>query len=92
MININFEPLKVFLENNKHSDYYNVLVLKRSLNILSFKEIINESEPNEVVSQKVNEYPNQLELFEFVKISMDSNVSFKDMILPKLAEPFIVFN
>lgn len=92
MTNIKYEPLKNLLSENNHSDYYNLLVLKRSLNILAFKEVIKEDADDLLVIEKVNAYSNQVELYEFVKLSTNSKMSFKDIILPTLAEPFVEFH
>lgn len=92
MENIKFEPLQVLIRENLHSDYYNTLVLKSSLNTLSYKKVIEDDASTEELVNKVNSYNNQMELLEFVKLSTNSKVTFKDMILPSLAEPIIEFN
>lgn len=91
MTNISYAPLKELLENNLHSDYYNLLVLKSSLNILAYKKIVPEDASDTLIIEMINNYKNQKELLEFVLLSTTSKVSFRDMIIPSLAEPIIEF-
>lgn len=89
---ISFEPLKALVESNLHSEYYNTLVLKSCLNTLSYKKIIQEDATQEALIAVVNTYKNQKELFEYFKLSTNNRVSFKDMIIPSLAEPIVEFH
>lgn len=60
----------------------NVRALKRSLNMLAKKILVEESEVlTEEDRLKVLRYPNQKELWSLYKLSQNKYTSFKDMIL-----------
>lgn len=60
----------------------NVQALKRSFNIISRKQILNEDNiMTQTDKEQIIKYPNQTELWSLYKLSVNNFSSFREMIL-----------
>lgn len=92
MLRVQDEKLQQLLHESIHCDYYNLKILKNTLNILSYKPILGVDSTEEEILEKVNKYKNPKEFYEMFKLSISPKLTFKDMALNSLHEPIVEFS
>lgn len=80
--NLNNNQLKkLILESNQDLDFISIC-LKNTLNILSFKNIVDSYEPlSEDDIIKINNHPNDKEFYTLFKLSFNKYATLSEMLL-----------